>query len=144
MQFDDTNEVVTFLGALAGASAALSDLENAQGTHYTWDGFSVTVFEGGWCHVWLETSQIGQARIETAEGIAVGSTRDEAVAAGAQDGGDTDGDGVADWLRIGSREVPGTEVQGSPGTVGSEYVMLTVEDNVITEIFSPSNNFVAI
>jgi hypothetical protein len=142
-----TSPLVTVtLGELAGEAPAVSDIEDpwgngtSVGTRFDWEGISVSLFDG-FASVWVRSPRVGEARVQTAEGVAVGSTRAQALAAGAWDSWDEEGDGVAEWLGIGSREAPGTSSLRDPGSVGIEYVLLKVEGDVVTEIQAPANDF---
>jgi hypothetical protein len=145
VRFDAGNEVVSFVGGLADSAPTVSDIDDPWGTAvigtlFEWDGVALSVF-GGVGDLRLRAAEIGGARLQTVEGIAVGSTRAEAMAAGAWADWDEDGDGVADHLGIGPREVPGTSSYAKPGSVGIEYVLLTIDDDVVTEIRVPVNDF---
>jgi len=144
--FEHVDEIVTFVGELAGSAPTVSDVEDpwgngtSIGTRYEWDDIVVTTFDGP-ASVWLRSATVGETSFETAGGIAVGSTRAEAMAAGAWDVYDEDGDGVADQLGIGAREVPGMQSLSNPGSVGVEFLLLGIEDDVVTEIQVPSDDF---
>ncbi|MCK6065078.1 MULTISPECIES: hypothetical protein [Microbacterium] len=145
--FERCEEVVTFVGGLVGAAPVVTDIEDpwgngtSWGTRYEWDGVAVSDFPEMGASVWVRSAFVGGHRLETAEGIAVGSTRAEAVAAGAWDIWDEDGDGTAEHLGIGSQEVPGTTSLSNPGAVGVEFVVLVLDGDVVTELQAPANDF---
>lgn len=144
--FDAGDELVDFVGVLAGSEPSVSDIEDpwgggeVWGTRSEWDGIGVSLYDGS-ANVVIRTPEVGGARVQTAEAIAVGSTRAESMAAGAWAVADENGDGVAEYLGIGSREVPGTESLANPGSVGIEYVLLMLEGDAVTEIHAPANDF---
>lgn len=144
--FDRADEVVTYVGKLAGEAPVVTDIEDpwgngtSMGTRYEWNGIGVSVF-GEYANVWVSQPVVGATRLTTAEGVGVGSTRAEATAAGAWEVYDDDGDGAADVLGIGSREVAGTTSLSRPGQDGIEYVLLRVEDDVVTQIQAPADDF---
>ena len=78
--------------------------------------------------------------MRTVEGISVGSSRGEAIAAGARDGFDSDDDGVADELHIGRQEVPGTQSYLTDD-VGILFVNLRLEGDVVSSMSSAGNDF---
>ncbi|MFK0239545.1 hypothetical protein ACIQTX_01705 [Microbacterium sp. NPDC090281] len=135
-----------------GAVAALTDafgsaptegpVEGPYGSVYAgfdWEGTKATVQE---TYFYLSVSADAPGvTFRTPEGIGIGSTRAEAVAAGAVDGWDEDSDGVADYLSIGMREVPGTESLEHPGEVGVEYINLKITDDTVTRLSSGGNDF---
>ncbi|MHC9045474.1 hypothetical protein ACYX8G_12870 [Microbacterium saperdae] len=92
--------------------------------------------------LWVQISADAPgAMFRTPEGIGIGSTRAEAMAAGAADVWDEDGDGVADYLSIGMREVPDTQSLVHPGEVGVEYIELQITGDVVTGLRGVGNDF---
>lgn len=63
------------------------------------------------------------------------------MAAGAQSEWDEDGDGIADYLKIDIREVPGTESLAHPGQTGVQFLRLKVSEDVVTDINSSGDDF---
>ncbi len=61
--------------------------------------------------------------------------------AGAVDGWDEDGDGVADYLSIGVREVSGTSSLVKPGEVGVEYVDLKMTGDIVSRLSTGGNDY---
>ncbi len=143
---ENPEAVLVLIEQLTGQPRAGTDMEDpwgqgdVAGTLYEWDEITVSVM-GERASVVVRAPSVGGVPFRTAQGIGVGSTREEAVAAGAWDGWDEDGDGVADYLGIGEREVPGTQSLTRPDQVGIEYVMLRVAGDVVEQIHVPANDF---
>ena len=111
--------------------------------HYDWS--AVHVFMGSaedmtYASVSISAPQVGGVPVRTVEGISVGSSRGEAIAAGARDGFDSDDDGVADELHIGRQEVPGTQSYLTDD-VGILFVNLRLEGDVVSSMSSAGNDF---
>ncbi|WP_226533906.1 hypothetical protein [Microbacterium paraoxydans] len=140
--YDDPDGVVAALTDAFGSAPTEEPVEGPYDSVYDgfeWDGTKATADE---TRVNLIVSADGPGVIfRTPEGIGIGSTRADAIAAGAEDEWDEDGDGVADYLKIGMREVPGTSSLVNPGEVGVEYILLTISDDVVTLISSGGNDF---
>jgi hypothetical protein len=143
---EDPDAVLALVEELTGQARVGVDIPNPWGegdpvgTLYEWDGVTVSVI-GERASLVVRAATVGGASFQTEQGVAVGATRAEAVAAGAWDDWDEDGDGVADYLGIGEREVPGTESLSRPGETGIEYVMLGVKGDVVEQIHVPANDF---
>jgi len=135
-----------------GAVAALTDAFGSGPTEGPVEGPYDTVYSG---YEWPGTkATVRETRIDlvvtedapgvtfrTPEGIGIGSTRAEAMAAGAVDGWDEDGDGIADYLSIGVQEVPGTSSLVNPGQVGVEYIDLKITGDVVTRLTTGGNDY---
>lgn len=142
IDYDDSDAIIAAFTELLGASPAEAPVEGPYGAvydGYEWDSVRAVV-QDTWTDVTVTADAPG-VTFTTEEGIGIGSTRAEAIAAGAEDGWDEDGDGVADHLNLGTREVPGTQSLVNPGEVGVEYILLTVEDDVVTVIRNGGNDF---
>ncbi|PQZ58065.1 MULTISPECIES: hypothetical protein [unclassified Microbacterium] len=135
-----------------GAVAALTDafgsaptegpVEGPYGSVYAgfdWEGTKATVQETYFDLV--VSADAPGVTFRTPEGIGIGSTRAEAMAAGAEDEWDEDGDGIADYLMIGMREAPDTVSLRHPGEVGVEYIVLKITDDTVTRLSSGGNDF---
>lgn len=138
--------VVDLLDELTGTTAVGEQFDGPYGSEggvrYEWAGVTVAVFTyDGAASVTVDAATIGDVPISTSEGIAVGSTREAALAAGAFDDWDADGDGIADVLGIQPVEVPDAESLTRPGTPGIRYIALELTDDVVTAIRWPSNDF---
>ena len=77
----------------------------------------------------------------TESGITIGSSRADAIAAGAWDEWDEDGNGTSDYLGIGPREVPDTESRSRPGSAGDEFFVLVMDGDSVSQIEFPGNDF---
>jgi len=107
-------------------------------TALTWPGFTLTVPNDGSTRgatVRVTTPTVSGHPVVTTGGIGVGSTRSEAVAAGATEGFD------ATELRLDTRDAPGTQSLQRPGEVGREYVMLVLDGDAVTQLILPANDF---
>lgn len=145
--YDDPEPMLAFIEEVTGVPRAGEDVldpwgnGDVWGKSYRWDDITVTVLLDGPAHVTVESPTIGDAPVTVAGGVAVGSTRAEAVAAGAWDDWDADGDGVADSLGIDERPVEDTQSLSRPGEVGRQYVALRLTGDTVTAIASPDNDF---
>jgi hypothetical protein len=106
-------------------------------TKLEWSGLRLTVPNDGSAtpgRFFVSSPSVSGHPLRTADGIGVGSTRDEALAAGAVEGFD------ATELRLGAREVPGTQSLSRPGEVGREWIMLVLEGDAVVSM-QPGNDF---
>ena len=140
--YDDADGAVAALTEAFGSSPTEAPVDGPYGgvyAGYDWQGTKATVRE---TRIDLVVSADAPGVIvRTPEGIGIGSTRAEAMAAGAVDGWDEDGDGVAESLSIGVREVPGTSSLVHPGKVGVEYILLVLTGDVVTRMITGGNDF---
>ncbi|MBW9110031.1 hypothetical protein JNB63_04415 [Microbacterium trichothecenolyticum] len=144
----EAEDLLVAIEELTGRPRTGEDIEGPYGgywgTSYTWDGVKVIVAgeHADRVNVAVTAPAIGGVPIVTEDGeLSVGSSREDAVAAGARDGWDADSDGIADWLEVGELEVPGTNSLVNPGGVGIMFVLLGLTGDTITEIQSPGNDF---
>ena len=136
------NAVEAWTAAL-GAAPTQSAVEGPYGgtlelTALEWPGFTLTVPNDGSTRaasVRVSTPTVSGHPIVTTGGIGVGSTRAEAVAAGATEGFDST------ELRLDTRDAPGTQSLQRPGEVGREYVMLVLDGDSVTQLILPANDF---
>lgn len=139
IDFTDTEAVLQFFEESFGEEPEVSTDDQGYGfTYNDWDGLRVTI-GGQRASLLITTATVGDVPIETAEGLAVGSSRADAVAAGAWD--DWDDDKADDLLGITARDVPGTESLVHPGEVGREYLLLVLNDDRIERILTQANDF---
>lgn len=89
----------------------------------------------------VSADTVGTAQVETVSGLTVGSTRTDAVGAGAWDEWDADQDGVADYLAIDPVEVDGTQSLVTPGEVGRQYITIEMDGNAVSGFQAPGNDF---
>ena len=109
---------------------------------YKWSEVIVTVSDQGPTYnLVLLAPAVNSVPIRTHGEIAVGSTRMEAIAAGARDEWDNDKDGIAEELALGAREVPGTHSLSRPGSVGSEFLLLVMDGDNVVRIIVPGDDF---
>ncbi|WP_029264231.1 MULTISPECIES: hypothetical protein [Microbacterium] len=140
--YDDSEGAVAALTDAFGSAPIEGPVEGPYGSVYAgfdWEGTKATVREP---RIDLVVSADAPGvTFRTPEGIGIGSTRAEAIAAGAVDGWDEDGDGTADYLSIGVREVPGTSSLVNPGEVGVEYIDLKITDDAVSRLSTGGNDF---
>ncbi|KTR88556.1 hypothetical protein NS220_16230 [Microbacterium testaceum] len=86
----------------------------------------------GWLSV--TAAEVNGHPVRTAQGIGVGSTRAEALAAGAVAG-------YGDELRLDVREVPGTSSLQESGRVGKEFISLEMSGDTVASVHVPANDF---
>lgn len=140
--YDDPDALIDTLSDLLGSAPEESQVEGPYSTVWTaYDWATVRALLTG-TRITLTVSGDAPGVVFTTEqGIGIGSTRAEAMAAGAEDEWDEDGDGIADYLKLGMREAPGTQSLSNPGAVGVEFLTLKVTDDVITSVSSGGNDF---
>lgn len=140
--YRDPDGAVSLLTDALGSAPVEMAVEGPYGsesTRYEWGGTWMLVTQD---YFWVNvTADAPATAFRTPEGIGLGSTRAEALAAGAAAGWDENGDGKADYLSIGMREVPGTSSLVHPGEVGVEYIDLQITDDVVTQLRSGANDF---
>lgn len=143
----DGEAVVALLEQIAGEATVEEfdgPYDSEGGSRYVWDGVSIAVWSydsRGFLNV--DGPTIGGIPIATTEGIAVGSTRDEALAADAfvlceYDG---DGDGEPDSLAMHPEEVADALSLCRPDAVGVEYIEIGFEGDLVSRLSAPSNDF---
>lgn len=141
----------TLLDLLEETSGELPDpekVENLPGydsdfVNYTWDGLRVFTDSAreAPASVAITGPSLNGVPIVTEEGLAVGSTRQELLDAGAWGLVDTDDPTTAEFVGLGGREVPGAESLTHPGSVGILYELFWFDGDVVTQIQVPSNDF---
>lgn len=126
-----------------GTAPASSPVEGPYGgtlayTSLDWSGLKLTVPDDGstnGARVFVSTPTVAGHPIVTTGGIGVGSTRAEALAAGAVEGFD------ATELRLDVRDVPGTTSLQRAGEIGRQYVMLVLEGDSVAAMHLPADDF---
>lgn len=109
-----------------------------QETVWKWPGLQLNVPNDGsenGSHVFVSASTVNGHPIRTAQGIGVGTTRAEAVAAGAVDGFDST------ELRIDVRDAPGTKSLQRPGEVGRQFISLILDGDTVVSMLLPADDF---
>lgn len=139
--YSNSAALLALVERLTGAAPEVERDEDYGVTFYQWAGIRVIAPDSGPAAVAIWSRDIAGIVVTTAEGLTVGSTRDEALSAGAWESADSDGDGAADFLGIGDREVDGTVSLTHPDRSGIQFVLLRTDDGVITQIQAPSNDF---
>ncbi|MCM3503343.1 hypothetical protein M3667_15840 [Microbacterium sp. P26] len=128
--------------AALGSAPSTSPAEGPPGydlqmTVVEWPGLKMTVPNDGSAtgRLFVSSPTVAGHPVVTAEGLSVGSTRAEGVAAGAVDGFDST------ELRLGFRDVPGTQSLQRPGETGREYVMLVLDGDSVKSILVPADDY---
>lgn len=115
------------------------DLEE---TRYEWGSIVVWAGNDGTrSRLRIAAAQIGETLVVTTGGIGVGSSRADALAAGAFDDYDGDGDGVPESMGIDDRAVADTQSLTRPGQAGRAYVSLSMNGETVDAISAPDNDF---
>jgi len=134
-------DVIGFFEDALGGPATVSTDEGYGFDFHDWTGVRVmplTDGRGGW--VTFTAAESSGLALRTQEGVAVGATREQAIAAGAVEGY-VDDDSGYDILQLDTREEPGTESLERPGETGVVYVAIIVENGVVSQIGVPGNDF---
>lgn len=146
--YDDAEPLLALVEELTGEPRSGEDFEDpwgngeVMGTVYRWDDVWVSVLEGGGpTSVTVLSASVGDTPARTADGITVGSARDDVLAAGGWDDWDEDGDGIADHLGIDEQEAEGTQSLTRPGETGWNFVGMTLDGDVVTELRTPANDY---
>lgn len=144
---DAPESLLTLVEELTGEPRSGEDFEDpwgngeVWGTTYTWDDITISVLKDGPASVTVLATTIGGVPVSTAGGVMVGATRDAVIAAGGWDEWDEDGDGVADHLGLDEQDVEGTQSLSRPGEVGRQFVSVALEDDLVTALRTPANDF---
>ncbi|WDM43840.1 hypothetical protein KV395_11560 [Microbacterium luteolum] len=143
IEYTDHEAVLAALGDIVGPVPAAQGPDQYGFTSYDWDGaVRLNVPESGRAGLWVGSADTPGVVFTVADDIGIGATREAALAAGAEELPlDDDGDGVNDYLAVGTREVPGTTSLVRPGEVGIEYVMLALDGDTVSKIFGLANDF---
>lgn len=141
--YTDHEAVLAALGDIVGPVPAAQGPDEYGFTSYDWDGaVRLNVPEAGPAALWIGSADTPGVVFTVADGIGIGSSRADALAAGAEElPMDDDGDGVKDYLAVGTREVPGTTSLVRPGEVGVQYVMLALDGDTVSKIFGLADDF---
>ncbi|WP_435743633.1 hypothetical protein [Microbacterium sp. PMB16] len=146
--FEDSDALLSLLEKATGELPAPEAVEDMPGYElnletYTWDGLQVTADSTGESPSWVTVTgaEVDGIPIATEEGLTVGSTRADLLAAEAWALVDTEDPATATELGLGGREVPDTQSLTHPGSVGIIYVLFVLDGDEVTRIMSPSNDF---
>lgn len=147
LPLDQPDPLVALIEQLTGQPPIREDIEDpwgngdVYGTLFTWSEVTLASLDPGQVTVTFSSPKIGNADVLTAEGVRVGSTLAEVLAAGGWGEWDGDGDGAADSVNIGMRAVSDTYSLSRPGEIGAEFIDLTLDGDRVDRISSPSNDF---
>ena len=109
---------------------------------YEWGSVRASMRQEGDIFIWVGTPEVDDVKFTGPDGVAVGWTRDQVIAAGAEDlGFDGDGDGKSDQLVMDAREVPGTKALDDPTRTGREYITIGMKGDVVEYIMSNGNDY---
>lgn len=134
-------DVIGFLEDALDSAPTVSTEATYGITLYDWDGIGVIPLDGTrGGRVSFTAAESAGLTLRTQEGLTVGATRDEAIAAGAELGYIDEETGY-DILQLDTREEPGTESLERPGETGVVYVTIVVEEGIVTQIGAPGNDF---
>jgi hypothetical protein len=142
--YTDPQPLIAFVEELTGVTPESEDIEDPWGngdlwgTKYTWDDISVSEMESSGAGVRISAATVAGVPVATAQGIAVGSTSEEVLAAG---GWATWNDGVSYYFGVDPQTVEGTQSLSRPGEVGRAYVDVTTVDDVVTALTAPANDY---
>jgi hypothetical protein len=141
--YSDGTAVLSLLSAALGTMPSGTPAPGGYGvTTYNWGQVRASTFHDGSAAVWVAAESVAGVRFQGPEGAEVGWTREQALAAGAENiPYDADGDGKADQMSIGSREVAGTKSLEDPSRTGREYVILDMRGDTVAQILSNGNDF---
>ena len=141
-RYSDAAAVLALLEEATGELPVPVDFEDMPGyetnwVRYEWDGLVVVTDEGGTgaAKVTVRATTIGDVPVTTEDGLGVGSTRDALANAQGWDGWDEDGDGVADYVRLGRDEVPDTTSLERPDEIGVNFLEFAVENDVVVSFW---------
>lgn len=146
--FDDSDALLALLETATGDRPAPEAVEDMPGYEfkletYTWDGLRVTADSTGENPSWITVTgaEVDGVPITTEEGLTVGSTRADLLAADAWALVDSEDSATAAYLGLGGREVPDTQSLTHPGSVGIIFLLFSLDGDEVTQIMSPSNDF---
>lgn len=146
ISYDQPAALKDLLTEVSGSAPAETALETSPGyasgmIRYDYGGILLVTGEQGPARIHVETAEFHGIPVTTADGIGVGSARSDVMSAGAREGFDENGDGIADWLNLGSVEVPGTQSLTTPGTTGVQFVLIGLDGDVVQKMIVPSDDF---
>lgn len=137
----DDGDLIGFLGDALGSLPDPQKDDRYGFVFYDWGTVRLGTSEGV-AGGWVTVSAAGENELafRTESGLTVGSTREEALAAGAVSDY-VDPEGAYEVLRLDPREVPGTTSLERPGETGVEFVSLTIVDDQVAQISVPGNDY---
>lgn len=147
LALDQAGPLVALIEQLSGLPPAQEEIEDPWGNgdvfgiSYRWADVTIASLDHGPVTVTFLSPTVGDVKVKTAEGIGVGSTRAEVLAAGGWGEWDGDGDGAAELINLDMRAVPETNSLSRPGEVGAEFIGLSLNGDIVERMWSPSNDF---
>ncbi|MGX5680812.1 hypothetical protein [Schumannella luteola] len=139
--FTDPDGMIRYLTDLLGADPVVTDLSPKGIMNYEWAGVRVST-RFSMALVSFSAPDIAGLPARTAEGIQVGSSRDDVLALPHYEGMyDADGNGSVDWFGLEPREAPGTESLTYPGQAGTEFIGIDLVGDTVSTISAPSSDF---
>lgn len=146
--YDDGTALLELLEKATGELPTPEAIESPEGydfalVNYDWDGVRVTADEAGDgpASIAVLAAEVDGIPITTEEGLTVGATRDDLIAADAWALVDEEDVTTAPYVGLGGKEVAGTVSLTHPGAVGIEYLLFMLDDDVVTQIQVPANDF---
>lgn len=139
--------MIAAMTSLTGSSPTIEVLERYQGwgpeiTRYQFDGIAVLSQTGtDFATVSITSATIGGSSVRTLGGIGIGSSLSDVIADGGVGEWDSDGDGDPNYYILDPVDVPGTESLTHPGQVGISFVLVRIDNDVVTEMQAPGNDF---
>lgn len=146
--FDDAPTILSVLIDALGDVPAATPMPAYPIVTYEWDGLNLSITSDTYASIAFTAATAGTLALETAGGVQVGMTRDEALAAGATAGPDLAEDGVADYLMLDPSTNPDATSLEQPGKPGTDFIGLFFRlpdgsgvGDVITQISAPANDY---
>jgi hypothetical protein len=133
-EFDDGAAVLEVLSATLGETPDPTSNPNLSTKTYDWRQIAITVVDGGPATMWIFSDEIAGIDVHTEEGIGIGSSKQEAIDAGAMP------QAFPDQLRFQIREVPGTTSLETSG-IGVKFIWLLLTGEQVTRMIVPSNDY---
>jgi hypothetical protein len=142
IDYTDEDGTVDFLTDVIGAPPELDESFAIKGAHgHLWPGVTCTTGRFSRAFVGIEVDSLAGLTVQTADGIHVGSTRDEVLALDPLAVYDSDGDGLTDWYGIEVVSHPGTQSLSRPGEEGIDYVQIRLSGDTVTQLYVPSSDW---
>lgn len=139
--FDDGTALRDALTAALGAATTERNDRFAL-TSYDWGGIRLGLYDSpARASVSVTAPAVQGISIRTTDGIAVGSSRADLLAAGAQAGYDGRPAGGDETFQLATTPVPGTTSLSSPGTEGTRFILLLMDGDQVSGIQAPSDDF---
>lgn len=143
--FENSKSLLALLTKVAGEGPKVAKVEDLPGyslnlTSYQWTGVKIIAGEGT-ARISITGAALNGIPVQTDTGISIGSSRADVVADDGKDVFDSNSDGVADQLALGSRVEPGTNSLSHPGSPGTSFILLVMNENTVQQIQSPSDDF---